>query len=153
MINQCAHRVPAIRQSGSTLLIALAILATVTIITLGATRSSLMELRMVNNSQAKNEANQYAQSAADWLINEALISAATSTPKLNPTSPIGTEYIFEVPTDVVSGSGTTTLIATKEACPPLPVTGAGVGVGYCYRIESRYQGQGSATVIMGIRLL
>ena len=152
------------QQNGSTLLIALAILSTVTIITLGATRSALMELRMANNSAAKSEANHYAQSGADWLLNAAIIASTGSTPLL-PNAYSVDQKVCTHATDtdagscssndlvidsaVTGGGGVMTLIATRENCPPLP---GGNSFGTCYQIESRYRGQGNATVVMGVRL-
>ena len=59
-----------LRQTGSALLVSLLILIIITILSLSAMNSSMMQQRMAANFQAEMEAFEYAQSIMDVILNE-----------------------------------------------------------------------------------
>ena len=67
----CDPSAPPTRQRGATLVVAMLILVTVTLLSLSGVTTSVLELRMARGSQADTETFQIAQSGADYAISTA----------------------------------------------------------------------------------
>lgn len=151
---------PDKHHDGAALVVTLILLFVITLVTLASARSSLMELRMATNSQARAEAFQYAQGALDYLAEQSLTNIDLlpehPTDKIFCTDTASSrddncdQNTLTLPSPMNGSSGgTNSLRVTREECPPLPTGGS---CGYCFRAESHYQGQADTNIAMGLRL-
>lgn len=65
-----SHRKPVKGQSGTALIIALVLLAAITLLSLAAVNTSVMEMRMASSDEARMQAFQGADSAVDFVIRD-----------------------------------------------------------------------------------